>query len=257
MSRAMKLKDEALVPAADIKLYIDLYDPRILFAMDEARGIGIDNRFLRTVLKPGDTFLDIGANHGTYSLNAATAVGASGKVIAFEPQPKLARLIRKSFEANALSQAEVLEIACSDTVGESDFFVPCNWSGEASLFQSDQEGEVQRNRVRLAPLDDLIADRRLPGNVVLKIDVEGNEAAVLRGAQKTIARYRPYVHLEIGALSQSDTAPATEEPLRILVGMGYQRFSEIDTFPEWVPLEQLSRTNQRNVIAASSLPRKD
>ena len=196
LTRALKLQDTALIRANSLNMWVDLHDPRILFALDEAMGIGIDNRLLRAILKPGDTFLDVGANHGTYSLNAAQVVGAQGRVIAFEPNPKLAKLVRASFEANHFAQAEVIETACSDREGKSDFYIPVAWSGEGSLYNNSAHVRCWQAEVRLARLDDILADTSLPGQVFLKIDVEGSEIAVLRGAYHLISVYRPYIHFE-------------------------------------------------------------
>src|SRR5271154_776919 len=82
---------DGIVPLqiGDVTVFLDLLDPRFLripLELTEAR------RVLRHFLRPGDTFIDAGANHGTFSIVAARLVGTEGLVISIEPQPRLAAL---------------------------------------------------------------------------------------------------------------------------------------------------------------------
>ncbi len=117
-------------------------------------------------LKGGDLFLDVGANVGTYSVFCA-ALGA--QVIAFEPAPDTAALLRENVALNGMS-IEVIEAAVGAEHGKAGFT-----SGQDAVNQIDPAGTV---KVNIVTLDSVIGDRRVAG---LKIDVEGFELDVLKG----------------------------------------------------------------------------
>ncbi len=137
----------------------------------------------RRVLRPGDLVLDIGANVGLVSLIAADLVGLSGQVHAFEPQPGLVDLIQKSLAANALHSVTVHPFALSDSDRQATLYVPGSNSCYASLLDYNRPDdramkvEVKHAGAYLASVVGLRKAR------LLKIDVEGHEAAVLRGAR--------------------------------------------------------------------------
>ncbi len=94
-----------MVQIGEVKAYVDLSDSRIFMVFGELMGNDSESEIMRQLLSPGDTFIDAGANHGSYSLKAAKLVGEKGKVLALEPQPRLASLIMKTFAANGYLNA--------------------------------------------------------------------------------------------------------------------------------------------------------
>jgi hypothetical protein len=126
--------DDGVIPfhIGDVTVFLDLQDPRFLRVPTELTGLpGV----LRHFLRPGDTFIDIGANHGTFSIVAAGLVGHQGLVISIEPQPRLADLLRQSL-AHCSARFEVHQIACGDRSEEVAFYTPLATSGSAGLFGS-------------------------------------------------------------------------------------------------------------------------
>src|SRR5207245_4722448 len=95
-----RLPDELPLRVGEHVVYLDLCDARMPMVIHELRDFDADMRILERLLRPGDTLLDVGANHGTYSIVASKLVGFGGAVVAVEPIPKLARLIEKSLAAN-------------------------------------------------------------------------------------------------------------------------------------------------------------
>lgn len=139
-------------------------------------------------LKPGDACLDVGANHGYYALVAAGAVGPTGRVLALEPNFKLAELVRKSLEVNGFSdRAKILPLAASNRSGDTvNLVVPHGNTGHASLHINAAAAD-QVMAVQTTTIDELTAD--WPRVDVIKIDTEGAEAAVWEGMQQTIERH--------------------------------------------------------------------
>jgi FkbM family methyltransferase len=151
---------------------------------------------LRGCIHPGDTVVDVGANHGYYSLLMAEAVGPGGAVIALEPQQKLFALLRRTVLANGLHGViEALQVAASDTEGEGRMSIPFDFSGNGSLRKSYEflEERVRLEDVRCAPIDSIVGDRPVH---FIKIDVEGAEADVIAGMQATL-RNNPLLQIGI------------------------------------------------------------
>ena len=169
---------------------------------------------LALLIGPGERALDVGANYGTYALTLAR-LGA--QVELFEPNPAIARAL--TAWASHQRGVTVHGVALSDRVGSADLLIPADTSGtEHDSSASIAPGFTATGRrvtVPTMPLDSLD-----PGPVALiKIDVEGHEAAVLAGACQTIARHRPALIVEI---EQRHIARPIGEALSEIEAMGYR-----------------------------------
>ncbi|MBL8758494.1 MAG: FkbM family methyltransferase [Phycisphaerae bacterium] len=173
-------------------------------------------------LRPGERFVDIGANIGMISLLASRLVGPEGVVDACEPNPECARRIGRWIEINAIGNIRVREVAVGDEPGRLDLSVPDWNSGEATLTRLEAgPGQVRRVEVDVVPGDALVAlDPRPP--VMIKIDVEGFEAHVLRGLAGTLRGAAPVLVLEVvdGHLARDGTTAGAI--FELLAGHGYR-----------------------------------
>lgn len=140
-------------------------------------------------VRPGATVLDVGANAGYYTLLAATLAGPEGRVVAFEPEPAIARFLRRHVAINRLRNVRVEEAAVSDRDGTARFEGGTG-SGTGHLTGAGAGGR----EVRTVRLDTLCAASGLAPDAV-KMDVEGAEMDALRGARETLARHRPVLFL--------------------------------------------------------------
>lgn len=140
--------------------------------------------------RPGWTVLDVGANAGYFSLLAADLGGPGSHVVAFEPQPRIAALLRRTLELNAGARIDVVEAACGDHDGRVALVTPTDPrnSGLATLRAEPASGPTAI--VPILRLDRFCAERGLAPDL-MKIDVEGAEDAVLDGAQALLAGGRP------------------------------------------------------------------
>jgi FkbM family methyltransferase len=142
--------------------------------------------FCRQV-RAGDVVFDVGANAGYYTLLAARLAGPRGRVIACEPDPRIAAYLRLHVEANRLENVTVVQSAVGAKSGVAQF---CRGKGTGTGRVSNA-GELT---VRVRTLDDLARQHgALPTHV--KIDVEGAELDVLHGAHETLNRPRPTIFL--------------------------------------------------------------
>ena len=148
----------------------------------------------RRLLRPGDTVLDIGSNYGLIAMVAARLVGPTGQVHAFEPQPKLADMIRASKEANGFRQIHVHTVALSESSGTLDLFIPANHSGGSSLAPTEGADD-EKLPVAVHHASQYLAHIGVTSVRLMKIDVESHEAQVLRGAANFFASHPPDVVL--------------------------------------------------------------
>jgi FkbM family methyltransferase len=159
-------------------------------------------------------FVDVGANFGYFSILAANLISnrRSGRVFAFEPNPKLAALLRRNIEVNwSIAPVMLAEAAVTDVVGEVTLHVPVAHGANASLTASPDH-DCTPVIVPAIRLDDAIpADTSVD---IIKIDVEGHELSVLRGARAVIAR-SPKLHL-IMEWSRKQMAEAGIDPAAVI-----------------------------------------
>jgi FkbM family methyltransferase len=149
---------------------------------------------LLTLLKPGDLFIDIGANVGMATLTGARAVGPSGRVIAFEPNPHVAAILSESVRRNRLDTVTVHRAGFGPEPARLPFFVPASNHGEGSLGTAFGGRSGQMLEVEIVG-PEILAD--LTRCDVIKIDVEGFEVKVLEGLSDVIRRFRPAIVTEI------------------------------------------------------------
>jgi len=203
-------------------VFVDLSDPRFLTIPHELTdGLPI---VLKRFLSPGDTFVDVGSNHGTFAISAAELVGPEGLVIAIEPQARLAELIRRSLELCGVPFI-VHNVACGDAEGHASLYVPCASSGASSLHRA--YSGVCRHRMATVPitrLDDLVSPGRLPGRVFMKLDIEGNEVRCLTGAREFLAQSRPVILLEVNSIALEAAGHSVAELIALLRDAGYDRY---------------------------------
>lgn len=146
---------------------------------------------VRSRLRPGGVFVDIGSSEGDFALIAARIVGPGGRVLAFEPDPGNVGIIRDNIALNDFSWVDLHPVALSDRDGEAELF-RSSVSGWHSLVAGLEHRDRDVVTVPVARLDSFEFDRI----DMIKIDVEGAEVGVLEGARASIAHHRPVILLD-------------------------------------------------------------
>jgi FkbM family methyltransferase len=151
-------------------------------------------RFFRETLKKGDTVLDIGGHIGLFAVFTAHLVGSEGKVFSFEPTPLTRGVLQEVVGLNDCSDiVEVRPEAVSAKSGETVFFdTGDDISNANSLVRTERS--KREILVKITSVDEFVAERNLTVSC-LKIDVEGAELDVLRGARETFLTHRPAARL--------------------------------------------------------------
>ena len=155
-------------------------------------------------LRPEMTVYDVGANVGFITVIAASLVGGRGNVCAFEPVPMLADQAAHNANLNRFRHISVQTVALSDQDGEAVFRVSRNLTmGKLADGDSHESNAANELVVRKCRLDSLIATEGLPDPDLMKIDVEGAEAAVLDGAIEVLLRKRPALLIDLHSTNQA------------------------------------------------------
>ena len=139
----------------------------------------------RFVPQPGWTVVDVGANIGAFSVWAAGMMGASGRLLAIEPNPVSFRELRRSLDELAVD-ATAFAVACGDVEGEVTLHFQPGYTVSSSLTSFDAATESAT--VPMRRLDALLGETGISHVDLLKIDVEGAEELVLRGAGEALSR---------------------------------------------------------------------
>jgi len=166
-------------------------------------------------VQPGTVVFDVGAQAGFYTLLASVLVGAQGRVFAFEPVPSNLAYLRRHMELNGVSNVSVIDAAVTDRPGWTQFEL----GPSASMGHLSPHGAI---RVRTVCLDDLVRSKEIPVPGHVKIDVEGSELLVLRGAQSLLAAFHPTLYLA------TDLGELHHDCCQLLRGLDYT-LAPIDT----------------------------
>jgi FkbM family methyltransferase len=214
----------------ELELDLSSYWHRELYFFPRTYGRFYLNRqlsaYLPTVLREGSVFLDIGANVGIFTQAASRLVGATGKVISFEPEPTTFGALSRSAKRNGLSNVTCVRAAVSNHAGTAAF----NRAGDGTASSLLQEVEGRGNRyvetmsVPVVTLDDYVKESALnPSEIALmKVDVEGEEPRTIGGMLETLRESRAAIWCEVRGPKGSTRAPNTcVQVADLLAPLGY------------------------------------
>jgi FkbM family methyltransferase len=155
---------------------------------EQGRWFEDEVEFVEALVPEGGVVADIGANFGSYALPMARKIGSAGTLLAFEPSARTAELLSRSAEINGLSQMRVHRCALGAETGEVTLV-------HGASPELHQVGEGEGERVPCRPLDAF--EDALRGLRFVKLDAEGSEGLILKGAELVLSRERPVVMFEL------------------------------------------------------------
>src|SRR5947207_10184373 len=200
-------------PDGPVRLFVDLADHAIGLNIVRGRYEAEAINFVRRWVRPGDVAIDAGAHIGFFTMQLAASVGASGHVYAFEPFDAAAELLERSIEENRFAgRVTARRAAVGSASGTATLTFPVETlnSGGAYVLRGGTQplsGNLQKSVPALA-LDDL--DLRRPVRFI-KMDVEGAEPQVVRGAARLLAEDRPVILSEIHPTQLERASGATAQ----------------------------------------------
>jgi FkbM family methyltransferase len=157
---------------------------------------------LKSELRPGDCFYDVGAHTGFFAMIAFRFVGPSGRIIAFEPDPDNAAALKANLSKNGISAIRLIESAVWSSGGEITFERAAAASNRTSGHIATEANPQLALTVPAVRLDDVIFELGYPHPHLIKIDVEGAEWAALHGAFRILNEVKPKLLCEIHDPSQ-------------------------------------------------------
>lgn len=208
---------------AKLRLYKTFGSSKKVFAYDaEKEEVSLVYNFLQK----GDVFIDIGAHIGYFTVTAAAKVGDTGQVHAFEPTPKTYEKLTENVQINTLKNVKCNNIGLSDEPGVLSLNTDPQNEAYNSIGKIAKEGvvSVQINTVKL---DDYAEQHELIGKIAfIKIDVEGWETNVFKGASKVLsAQEAPVIMLEFSYANQIAAGSSCQELANSLTQFGYRLYT--------------------------------
>ena len=202
----------------------------------EARDVGS----LRAHVTYGSTVIDVGANIGFFTVPFAKWVGAEGRVISIEPEAANCSSLRRRVERLGLGQVvSIVEAAAVEAAGEVKLALNPD-------HPADHRVAVEGIRVRATTVDAIMVENCWPSVSLIKIDVQGSEVRVLRGAAETLSRFRPALFVELDESNLREAGTSSKELLDDLSTRGYSPFLQ-EGKGTWTPISVAELRDRMNV----------
>jgi FkbM family methyltransferase len=204
--------------------YFGLWEPHI-------------TEWIRRLLRPGDGFIDVGANTGYYSLLASRLVGAAGTVVAIEASPKTFARLRENLDRNRARNVRAVNLAAAAFRGWVPLFAgPDENTGLATVLAA--RGLAFDCNVEAAPLCEILRPEEIRAARLIKIDVEGAEADVVEGIGPLLTTGRPdlEVLVEIHAEYLAQQGKHPDDVLRPFRHAGFHAYALENDYTSWAYL---------------------
>ncbi len=208
-------------------------------------------RLLSYALGPGMVFFDVGANLGYHTLLASKRVGVSGKVHSFEPAPLQFNHLKLNIEINRADNVAANNCAVAESSGYRELFMSDGWNqGAHSLSKTDRQEHTWR--VPCVSIDDYTYKTGVKKIDVMKVDVEGAELFVFKGAERVLTSSPPpLLVFEAGEGFTKAFGYSTSDVKQTVEQFGYTLYRIEDT-PHPVRLSASSIETYVNVVAVHS-----
>jgi FkbM family methyltransferase len=223
-ARARPFLQRRITGGSRMRFYLDSRVCRPMYVGTFERD---EQRFIARFLRPGDCFYDVGAHYGLFTLIASRKVGRTGRVLAIEPTPQTRERLQANIGLNAAANVDVLPVAVSDIEGEAELCVSDSqeeaWN---TLALNAVASGFHRIGVAATTLDALAAERGDTQRITLiKIDVEGWERRVLRGARDLLkGRNAPVLLMEFSDTMSNRDGSTCRDLYRDLIDLGYEMY---------------------------------
>ncbi len=217
--------EKVLHPDIRMRLYFDSWLCHSIYYGEFETG---ELSFLKAFLKPGDVFVDIGANIGLFTLVAAQCVGHTGRVYAFEPCSSTYERLINNVKLNRLSNVSCQQMGLGEKRHETEMTVSLDGFDAWNSIARPTMGKLfKKEPIRCTTLDDFAHDQNLVGCLTMvKIDVEGWESRVLEGGGKTLSgKNAPILQVEFSGKASRSAGSSCEKTYQFLEELGFKMFT--------------------------------
>lgn len=226
---------------------IDDFDGNLRFKLDRSTYMGSaiywqgyysrsELFLLARMLHPSMVFADIGANQGEYTVFAAKRV-PNGRVLSFEPSDSSYRSLEENIRINRFSNVTAYNVGLHEQAGVFEIYEPDDTEkarhtpipglrneGVSTIYKVQDISRL-RGTIKVEAFDQVFAETGLDRLDVMKIDVEGAELPVLRGAVTSLKRYRPTILMELNKLTFEAAGYAVSDVVGFLADLNYEFYT--------------------------------
>jgi FkbM family methyltransferase len=188
------------------------------FVFRERRPTELELLWLLEQLENDMVAVDVGAHYGTWMAMMGDAVGPGGRVVAFEPTKSTMAVLKSTLELNQMTQVTAIQSAVSDRSGEASLHLKLGSPDMNSFGPVGKSSEM----VRVVTLDEVLTAEGIHRVDALKVDTEGNEELVFRGATSLLRRHHPIVVFEVNPSATEAMRLRPEGAWQFLVEIGYE-----------------------------------
>lgn len=143
-------------------------------------------------LRKGDYVVDAGANLGLFSVLSGNIIGDSGKVFAFEPVSKTRNILQQNIEINNVLNCKIIDFALGNSNKDVEIFIDDNNLGASSIAIKNKN-KKRKEAIKQIKLDDFVEQNQISKIDFIKADIEGAERDMLKGAERTIKKFKPRI----------------------------------------------------------------
>lgn len=209
-----------------------------------------NSHLIQSILRPGDTFVDVGANVGYDTLLGSKLVGDEGKVVAIEAARLIFDQLSSNLARNGIGNVRLVKVAVSDKPGELTLYGGDSGNqGRTSSIQ--RQNLVPVERVPTKPLDEILTEEERASVELIKIDIEGGELPLLERLVDTLHLYGPNMRLLV-EMSQDDSG-RTKVVFDKLLAAGFNAY-EVEN--DYALSSYLRWQTRKLPIKITSLPKK-
>jgi FkbM family methyltransferase len=185
-----------------------------------------ERAFHKAFLRPGDVYVDIGANIGLFSLIAARRVGPGGRVYAIEPVSATFRQLQDNVRMNRFGNVIACQTALSEKPGQAEIYLSSDGLDGFNSIAKPHTENYSTEQIAVTTLDDFARQQGISGRIaMIKLDVEGWESHVLAGGKAELAAPgAPVIQIEFSTEGRLASGVSSAELYGMLVKLGYQVF---------------------------------
>jgi FkbM family methyltransferase len=200
------------------------YDLHLNQWMEYALYFGIKNEdkaWLYKAIKPGFTIIDVGVNFGETLLNFAMLTGENGSVFGFEPMPYIFEKCKHNLKLNNFKNIVLENYALSDTKEVLAVTDPLNGNSGGTYVSKNIAEHNQKLTISATTLDEYVIENGIGKIDFIKIDVEGYETNVIKGAIETIEKFKPLLWIEICDENLKRAHSSSTALIKLIKDLGY------------------------------------
>jgi len=179
--------------------------------------------YFRKIIKKDHVVFDVGANFGIYSLVASKKIGKGGKIYAFEPAGIAYNSLLNNINLNRIDNIFPIKIGVSNYTGKANFNI-CRDDAYNSLGETPMKQIIKSEKIDLTSIDDFVMKYKISKVDIIKVDTEGAEYLVFKGAEKTLSKHKPILFFEHNPIVTKGFTNSTNDLIELIRSHGYELF---------------------------------